>query len=344
MHLLPYFANADLNGLNSETDLVYFSFPGFGLINYPFSWVFPMVILGYLTLFFLIFIGFRKNKIQLKPMLLGFIPFLSSMVLASAIAYFGWKFILFIHPEYAEILHGFTYNGNYYIAAVVAISLAICFAVYRPYFLKYEPAELLVAPIIIWLLLNSLIAFYLPGAGFFIFAVFIALFIFAVLLFSKDSFRNKSVFFSFLSVPVLIVFAPMIKTFPVGLGLKMLALSAIFVVLLFGLFVPVFKLFKNQKSLSRLFFFLGSLALLSAYFSSGYDTDRKRPNSLVYILDQDKNKAFWASYDLKVDDYTKQYLGDSPEEANLFSNFTSSKYGSSLSLYKQTENSSTSCS
>lgn len=337
MHLLPYFANADLNNLNSETDLVYFSFPGFGLVNYPFSWVFPMVIMGFLALFVLIFIGFIKNKIHLKPLLLGFIPFLSSLVLACAMAYFGWKFIIIIHPEYAEILHGFTYNGNYYIAAVIAISLAICFAVYRPFFLKYKPGELMVAPLVIWLLLNSLIALYLPGAGFFIFAVFISLFIFAVLLFSKDSFRNKSVFFSFLSVPVLFVFAPMIKTFPVGLGLKMLALSAIFVVLLFGLFLPVFKSFKNQKSLAGLFFFLGSLALLSAYFSSGYNTDRKRPNSLVYILDADKNTAYWASYDQKVDDFTKQYLGDSPIEENLFSNFASSKYGSSLSLYKQTE-------
>ncbi len=337
MHLLPHFANADLSNLNSETDLVYFSFPGFGLINYPFSWVLPMVFLGFVMLFVLIFLGFKKNKIQLKPLLLGFIPFLSSLVLAGSLGYFGWKLILLIHPQYTEILHGFTYNGYYYIAAVIALCLAVCFAVYRPFFLKYESSSLMIAPLLVWLVLNTLIALYLPGAGFFVLAVYIALVILAAVLFSKESVHNKTLFFSFLTVPVLIVFAPMIKTFPVGLGLKMLAISAVFVVLLFGLFLPVFKSYKNQKALSRLFFFLGVLALVSAYFSSGFNTDRKQPNSLVYLLDADENKAYWASYDQETDDYTRQYLGERPEEGNFYANLSSSKYGTPLSMYNQAE-------
>jgi hypothetical protein len=289
------------------------------------------------VLFVLIFLGFLKNKIQLKPLLLGFIPFLSSLVLAGSLGYFGWKLILLIHPQYSEILHGFTYNGYYYLAAVIALSVAICFAFYRRYFLKYESATLMIAPILVWLVLNTVIALYLPGAGFFILAVYIALFILAVALFTNESFSNKTLLFSLLSVPVLIVFSPMIKTFPVGLGLKMLALSAVFVVLLFGLFLPVFKSFKNPKALSHLFFFLGALALVSAYFSSGFSTDRKQPNSLIYLLDADENKAYWASYDQKTDDYTKQFLGDRPENGNLFSNLSSSKYGTPLTLYNQAE-------
>jgi hypothetical protein len=58
---LNYFSNSDLIDFNSDEDFVYVNFPFIKLITYPFSWVFPMVILsGILFLVFLFFWNFFK--------------------------------------------------------------------------------------------------------------------------------------------------------------------------------------------------------------------------------------------------------------------------------------------
>lgn len=337
MSLLPFFAEADLENLNSDQDLVYFNFPGINLINYPFSWVLPMTIIGFVWLTVLLFWGFKERKLEVKSILIGFIPFLLSIILAALIGYFAWPILQKIHPQYRDILHGFTYNGHFYIAAYVALSLAICFGIYKKYFLEHDVANLFVAPIFIWLVINLSIAIFLPGAGFFIFATFISLIILGFLIFSKEKKGTQLLFYTFLVIPILLVFPPMIQMFPVGLGLKMLVISSIFVVLIFGALLPIFGAYKNQKELMKLFLLTGILLLVSATFSSNYKLDRKKPNSVVYIQDLDKNASYYASYNRKTDDFTRQYLGDSPQIGNLYAEFSPSKYGTGLNLYTPAE-------
>ena len=55
----------------------------------------------------------------------------------------------------------------------------------------------------IWLLINVAVALYLPGAGFLILPVLIALTILAILIFSKENYSNKIILFSFLAIPIL---------------------------------------------------------------------------------------------------------------------------------------------
>jgi hypothetical protein len=48
---------------------------------------------------------------------------------------------------------------------------------------------------------------------------------------------------------------------------------------------------------------------------------------LVYILDADKNKATWATYDTNLDEWTKTYLGQNPKDAAALSSISlPSKY------------------
>jgi len=56
---------------------------------------------------------------------------------------------------------------------------------------------------------------------------------------------------------------------------------------------------------------------------------KAKPNSLVYILNGDTNKANWATYDTNLDEWTKGYLGEKPKNASsLNTNKLYSKYGS----------------
>src|SRR5690606_10518453 len=70
--LIHYFADADLSKLKSETDNVFVNFPGLKMIDYPFSWILPLLALA--TFLFLLFIGYGLyiGKLNGKTMALGF--------------------------------------------------------------------------------------------------------------------------------------------------------------------------------------------------------------------------------------------------------------------------------
>ena len=54
---LDYFSNNDLENLKAQEDYVYFNFPYFGLVFYPFSWIQPMFIFCVVVFLILFCIG-----------------------------------------------------------------------------------------------------------------------------------------------------------------------------------------------------------------------------------------------------------------------------------------------
>jgi len=335
MPLLNYFANVDLTNLKSETDDVYTNMPFIGLVSYPFSWIIPILILLIIVFIGFIVYGYLEQKLSLYQILRGFIPLLLSLVISGLVAFYGWKFLKIIHPQYNDILQGFTYNGHLYIIGFSALTIAISFMVYRKYYLNTTVLNLSIAPIFIWILINTALAILLKGAGYFSFAALYGLIVLGILLFSKTK-KNRAILFSILFIPILFIFPPLIQMFPVGLGLKMLAVSTTFIVLLFGLLIPVLATYKNRKPLRWLFLVLAFVSFGIASFKSGYTENRKQPNSIVYMLDADKNEAYWASYDRKVDVFTQQFLGDNPVKGSYDKTTTASKYGTGIQLHKKT--------
>ncbi len=336
MASLNYFANSDLENLKSEVDYVYVTFPFVGLVFYPFLWVTPLFVFCLVLFLILIIVGVIKKRLTFTGIMKGFVPFMLSLLFSSLVAFYGWKILLKIHPQYNDILHGFTYNGYFYIVCFVALTIAMCFWFYKGFFKKGTSQDLLVGPLFIWILLNGSIAFYLPGAGFFILPVIVSLIMLLVLIFSKTT-SKTTVFFTLLTLPVLIVFIPLIKLFPVGLGLKMLVISTVFTVLLFGFLVPVFQQYKKHNQFANIFLLIGCVALISASLSASYNNDRKKPNSILYVWDTNLDKAYWASYNSKTDDFTEQFLGENPNQGSYDKNTFASKYSTNINLYSQTE-------
>ena len=66
MPLLSHFSAADLNGLKSLNDDIYFNMPFFQLIAYPFEWVWPMFALAALFFIVLLVYGFKRKSLDLK--------------------------------------------------------------------------------------------------------------------------------------------------------------------------------------------------------------------------------------------------------------------------------------
>ena len=329
MPLLDYFSNANLNTPQTTEDDVYFSIP-FAFISYSFSWVLPMVIIAFVLLLFFIFIGMGKRLLSVPEIAKGFIPFLGSLIVSALITFLGWKLLLILYPQYNDLLNGFTYNGHDYIAAFTLLTLSICFAFYQRFSAKKVTINHYVAPLFLWILINLLLAFFLKGAAFLIIPAFAGLLIFGSFVLTQ---KSKWVLNLFLSIPTLLLIVPFIPMFPIGLGLKILFGSAVLTVFTFGLLLPVFGSF-TRKGMSSIILSLLAIGFFAkAHYYSGYELGKAKSNSLVYILDADKNKATWATYDTNLDDWTKAYLGQNPQDIKVLStNTLTSKYNSKFTF------------
>ncbi|WP_091428533.1 M28 family peptidase [Flavobacterium degerlachei] len=310
MPLLNYFSNANLNTTQITNDEVYFTIP-YTFIHYPFSWVLPMLFIALILFVFLIFIGIGKRILSFPEIIKGFVPLLGSIITTGLLTYLGWKGLLLAYPQYNDLLNGFTYNGHAYIAAFVLLSMAICLAFYQKLSAKKRTMNYYVAPLFLWLVINGLIAFYLQGAGFLIIPVYFAIFTFGFFIVTQKS----SVLLNLiLGIPALLLIAPFIQMFPIGLGLKVLFGSAILTVLTFVLLLPVFDTFVKKGRWALFFLFISIGFFAKAHYESGYEKGKAKSNSLVYIYDADKNKADWVTYDKNLDYWTKTYLGENPKE------------------------------
>ena len=335
---LNYFAYSDLSNLNSEVDQVYTNFPFVTLLHFPFSWILPLLIFSVIIFIFLLFIGIKSARMSIKSITSGFIPFLSSLATCLVVSILLWKLIVFLYPSYNDILHGFTYNGYQYIIAFSFLNFWIVFRIYQSFFLKHKAVDLLVAPLFFWIILNFLIFIYLKGAGYFIVPVYFALLTLGFLMFLKNNKSLKVILATLLSVPLVYIFAPQLRMFPVGLGLSNLFITGGFIVLMFGLLVPVFKSISSNKFYIIAIGFCSFLFFLMASFNSDYNVNNRKPNSIVFINDVDKNESYWATYDNVLDDFTQQFFEDYIVQDNLNDKAFFSKYNTSYKHYNKTAN------
>lgn len=325
MPLLHHFANSDLQNLKSTNDYVYFSIP-YLFINYSFNWIFPLLLVAIALFTGFIIIGLANKMLIWAEIKRGFRKFLGSLIIAGAITFLIWKILLLINPEYNEILQGFTYNGHDYIAAFIFLSLGIAFFMYRKINFETKSVNYFAAPLFVWIILNGILAFILPGAGFFIIPVYFGLILFGISILKQ---KNNLYYNLLLSIPALLIYAPFVVMFPIGLGLKILAGSSILTILIFGLLLPILGAFQRKKLWTSVMMTFFILFLIKAQLHADFEKGEAKPNSLVYILDKDLNKAFWTTYDNNLDSWTNSYIGNEEKPAeslNLLPLF--SKYNS----------------
>jgi hypothetical protein len=335
MPLLKYFSNADLSTTASSADDVYFTIP-FTFIHYPFDWVLPMTLIAAGLLIVLVFLGKAKRMLKLNDIMKGFFPFLFSLIFTGLITYYGWKGLLWLNPQYNDLLNGFTYNGHDYIVAFVLLSLSICFFFYQIASKPKVTMNHFVVPLLFWIVLNGFLANSLPGAGFLIIPVYFGLIAFAIFVFIQ---RSNWIINLICGIPALLIIAPFIGMFPVGLGLKVLFGSAILTVLTFTLILPIFGAFPKKGSWSLLLFLLALIFLAKAQYHSGYESGEAKSNSLVYFYNDSNQKAYWLTYDTNLDSWTKTYLGENPKGAKIFNDLKLfSKYGSEFTFANEAPN------
>ncbi|MDT0552991.1 M28 family peptidase [Urechidicola vernalis] len=335
MPLLNYYANSDLSKVKSNEDYVYFDAAVVNFMAYPFSWIWPMVFCAFILFITLIIYGLKKERLHIKSIFKGLLIFLVSIFISGGLLYLLWEIIKLIYPSYLNMLPVFLYNGHWYIIAFVMLTLSLVFSLYQKYTTPEDTPNLLVAPLFVWLLINVIVASKLQGAAFFIIPVYFGLLgLFMIL--NQES--PSKILLTFICAPAIFLIAPLIQFFPIGLGPNMLYVSSIFLTLLFGLLIPVFGYYENKKIIGVSTLSLGLLFLVIAHLNSDATPDSQNQNSLIYYYNMDHGKAYWATYDKSMDNWTKSFLGEQPEEASKYiGNAAGSKYNTPYSYAKETD-------
>ena len=311
MSLLNYFSEKDLNDIKAKEDYVFFNFPIFNMIYYPFSWVVPLFYIAFILMIILFFIGVKKGKIRIKKALISFIPFLIVLIISVLVSIFGWKFLLLIHPGYKDILQGFPYNGHYYIAGFVLLTILITFWTYRSFWKKMNLSEIMIAPTVFWLILSGVFAYKLQGASFLIIPLFLIIIVYVIELFFDLRKDLKIAIYTILSLPALMIVSPFIDMFPVGLRMVSMPVSVLFTVLLFAIIFPVLKHLYFRREMSIMTLIITILIFTMAEAESGFDENHPKPNSLNYVYYADEGEAYWETYNHVLDPWLKNILGGS---------------------------------
>jgi hypothetical protein len=324
MPMLQHFSNTDLANFKTENDHIYFNFFN-SFIHYSFSW--NWILFAIATVLFVIigFMGISSRSMDIKWVFKGFFKFVLLLVLSGFVTWGGWQLILKLYPEYLDMLHGFTYNGHAYMYAFFALTFTFFLWIYKGMDAKTSFSYLYSA-LFLWLIINALVLIYLPGAGFLIIPVITTLI--GCLFFVFDV-KFKPIFLGLMSIPTIVILLPLVELFPIGLGLKILPGSTVLLTLCLGLLIPLLGWMehKNKWAFVTLLVSLGFFA--KAHLESDFIPGKAKQNSLVYLYDNDSDKAYFTTYDQTLDDWTKEIFGQNPQTASLLNDWNSkSKYNS----------------
>ncbi|MBL4660514.1 MAG: M20/M25/M40 family metallo-hydrolase [Alcanivoracaceae bacterium] len=333
MPMLNKLSQMDLNNLKSDQDDVYFQIPFWKTVSYPYDWTFFISIANLLLFLLVITIGLKNKTLNMKSIFSASLPLFKSLIVTALISFTILKFLYWLHPHYAEILQGFTYNGYHYIAFFALLAISISFFFYRKVTETHFTSDIMVIPLLIWILINIIIALSLPGAHFFILISLLGTIALAVNVLVKKPQPSLTLL---LLAPVILIFSPFIVQLPVALGLMVLPFSGLLLVLIFSTFITSIQI-PQQYHINKWLFIIPLIGLyIFAETQASFNQQRPLPNSLYYYQDQDSGSAYMFTYDINTDKWNKDFF-DERLDAKQLSEFKS-KHWRWAKIASETEN------
>ncbi len=314
--LTQHFGNAPLDDLHSA-DSVYFDAPGLGLVHYPAGWVLPLC--GVLMLLFalVLSLGVKSGALRAARTALGAPAFLIIVPVLAGGSQLLWLGIRCLHPEYDTLLQGDTYNSHWYLLAFVMLVIGL-FAFLQSVIQRWiRPMELALGAMACWLILLIAASIEVPGASFLFFWPLASLLLaFGLLFWQQINNSSSPVYWGLILLglaPGILLLVPLIKALFIGLTPQRVGVVMVVLALLLGLLAPVIEVLTRRLLLPKLALVIGILCLVTASFTSGFDTGHPRPNNLFYAVDASTGNAFWLSQDKILDEWIRTFFSVNPE-------------------------------
>jgi hypothetical protein len=302
-----------LTGLRT-TDAIYFNAPIVGVIRYPASWALMLGIDSIAIVVVLLGLGLYRRTLRGGGIGRGALALLLSLAIPTIVTLAGWRIISLLHPDYREILQRDPYNSLWYLLAFSAFTVAVVVEVQRRFATRATPPEMAIAPALVWGALGLVVAVTLPGASYlFAWPLFAAAASAGWWRRSERDGRVPASVMALLAVPVLVLWGPLIQSLEVALTARMLPFLMLLLALVLSLLsMPLQLVGRTRSWIVAAGLLISAGALVRAEVTAGFNDTRKRPDSLARIVDADSGRAWWASFDNRVDSWTANALGADP--------------------------------
>ena len=291
--LLNHFADSDLSEMHSDQSLVYFSLPQLGLFSYPvwINWV--LLVITTLMLVWTLAFATKQKKHTTRQVFTGFLPLFA----AGAVA-FGWSWLLLwlldvFYAAQQDIMQGFPYQGMVIMGALLISAGIWTFTVYGR--LQQHNKARSAAPLLLWVLLLWPLAYYLPGSGWLIWPVFLSACVYALSIKWPKLAEHLSPVMAVLSF---ILLGALLVNLPVALGVGMLPTTAVLVVMILALFLPMIS--RIKRGLHGMVWLLVPLLWLLYQLNSEPAVSKQQPHptSISYLYDADTATGHYYNYDV----------------------------------------------
>jgi len=297
------------------SDVIYFNAPLVGIIRYPGRWALMLAIAGLVLAVVLVGLCATRRLITLSGAAGGAGALLATLLLPALVTLAAWRVIALLHPGYGAILQGEPYNARWYLWSAIALTVAIALTTQQRLASRVSPLEGAVAPLLVWGVLGVVVAARLPGASYlFAWPLFAATLALSWWRHAALRERVPAPWLALLAVPALVLWPPLVAALEAGLTVAMLPACVLLLALMLSLLtLPLELAGEWRRDMARLAVAAAIVLLAVAELTSGFTAERKRPDSLAYLVDADAAKAWWVSTDRTTDPWTMRVLGKAPD-------------------------------
>ncbi len=312
--LTRHFGNLDLKTTRRGNAIYFDVFSAF-VVHYPASMVTPLTVLVIALFGTVVLLGYRRRRLTLSGMALGFVALLLSMAGSGLAVYLVWRLTGIFQGEYRAMIYGETYNSRLYQVAFGALTLAITSSLYLWFGKKRSVLDLWTGALLWWLAFLLLTTFALPG-GSYLFAwplMFSLLSLLFLFIWHPEETRSAKQLAPLLAgtIPAIILFIPLIQILFVGLTVTSSALVMVVMALLLGLLSPYMNLISsmNRWLLPAASTVICLVFLIGTMRTSNFDASHPKQVNVFYALQADTRQAVWASStSSRTDEWTSQFF------------------------------------
>ena len=261
---------------------------------------------------------FREKRLTIRQLLIGLAIFPLIAIAAALLATGIWRAIARLHPAYSSFLQGDVYNHGWYIAAFEALALALISGALLWRQRRGDTAGFAAGALIWTAIATAAASAIAPGASYLLtwpllFGA-IALAVFAP---SAGKFSwGRLIAILLCGAVAILLILPLIPQLFTALGMVATAPVMVISVILLGLLAPQVSILSRSRWLPLAAVAACIVCAAGANFTSRFDVDHPRQNSVFYALDGDTGKAIWASSDAVPDEWTSQFLGAAPRRGH----------------------------
>jgi hypothetical protein len=309
--------------LPAKDDASYFNTIGSGFIVYPLAAVMTLTIGGAFFALIVLVLAFRRDQVTYGSFALAALVPPLAIGVATGLAFVMISLARWAHGH--VVAPGPILLSGWYAATIVAIALTVAVALIALLRRRVTGTALAVGALLWWIALAVLTAVWLPGGNFLFLwpAVLLALAVVTSLWWAPGTAPGMaaqvlSLLFILLAV---VLVAPIVYSFHVAFPLNAVGTVVLAVFAALALMLIAEPLYRSIAAFG--WRVAGGAALLTlTLFVAGlsttrYDGEHPRVSNLLYLIDADAHRAFWAARESTSNEWTQAVLTRTPGRGPL---------------------------